>query len=225
MTAGRIRAGYALDGIFAGAVFAFAQMLTCSFSGRSPLLPFQLAASGLLGPRALSRENADVLVVGVVVFALVSSAMGLLYHRYSGVLSDALTRAGRLRPSASGPLFAMTLWFPVTLTARALLPWLLAAGHVYDAWLYVLCFGLPLGLFAARTERRQPVELKIVYSSTPPSSSRGATTATDPRSAPNARAKGAPPRSSRKRSPLEKRPPLRLLVKSPGTGPKSNGEQ
>lgn len=235
MNAGRKSAGYALDGIFGGFVFAFVQMLEASVSKQSALFPFEAAASTVLGRKAFLSPSGVTVAVGLAVYLTASIALGFLYHRQREIalLSRILTSSGRLRPSVMGLGFGLVLWAFVSVAVRIVYPWLAEAGPLYSFWMFAAFFGWPLGVFAARTERRQPVELKIVYSASAearPEPNRSAPRNSsvpaegrrpEPGSVTPSTATTRPAGKTRRKLPLagQKRPVLRLLVKTGDSGP------
>src|SRR5262249_12004997 len=91
---------------------------------------------------------------------------------------------------------------------------------LFSWWMLAGFFGLPLGLLAAKTERGQPVELKIVYSATAMRAPRPSA-APPPKTPPKEQRppKRTPPKGQRRRtSPLTNKGRLRLLPQASRDG-------
>src|SRR4051812_14762236 len=141
-------------------------MTVASATDLPPLYPLAAAASTLLGRSAVLAPHGPTLLLGLFVYAGVSMGLSLTYHlpKTSRLLSSLFTVRGRLRPAVSGILFGLLVWLALLLASK-IYPWFSQTPLLFSFWMLAGFFGLPLGLLAAKTERGQPVELKIVYSS------------------------------------------------------------
>jgi hypothetical protein len=159
---------YAGDGLAAGLAVLLAQMTVASVTNLPTLYPLAAAASSVMGRHALIESNGRTYLVGLATYFIVSLGLGLLFHasKAAAAMSSLLTTRGRLRPAVSGALYGLA-FFLVLLSVRSVFcPWLEDTPLVFSWWMLSGFFGVPLGLFAASTERRQPVELKIIYAGT-----------------------------------------------------------
>jgi hypothetical protein len=158
---------YAGDGIAAGLGVLFAQITTSSALRIPPLYPLAAAASTLLGRGALVQPSGLTLLLGMGLYLLSSVALGIVYHlpKTTTLLSACLLTRGKLRPAVSGAVYGIAVWLIIVTIGRPLYPWLADAPLLFSWWMLAVFYGIPLGVLAARTEQKRPVELKIIYSS------------------------------------------------------------
>jgi hypothetical protein len=203
---------YAGNGMAAGLAVLFAQVAISALARIPPLYPLAAAASTVLGRSARTKPEGTVLLVGLLVYLLMSLLLGLIYHlpKTSTLLSSLLTVRGRLRPAVSGAVYGLAVWLLFIAIVQPIYPWLSETPFITSFWVMIGCFGVPLGLLAKRTEQNRPVELKIIYSSS---------FLDPPKSAPPKRALSKPkppPRPSTKgpRRPSTKSGRLKLLTRA-----------
>jgi hypothetical protein len=158
---------YAGDGIAAGLGVLFAQITLASAVRLPPLYPLATAASTLLGHSALVEPTGMTLLLGFVVYLLSSLALGIVYHlpKTTTLLSACFLTRGKLRPAVSGAVYGISIWLLIVAIGRPLYPWLSENPLLFSWWMLAAFYGIPLGILAARTEQKKPVELKIIYSS------------------------------------------------------------
>jgi hypothetical protein len=151
-----------LYGIAAGGVFALAQLVASAVSdGLSAVRPFRLAASVVLGQRAVAGEASLGLVVavGLAVHLVVTAFWGLLYSFVDSRLTPDV-RPLLAFQAASGMLFGLGVWLiDFQFVARGYFPWFLEdTPQFLQALMHAAFYGLPLGVLFSAAERRR-VEL------------------------------------------------------------------
>lgn len=142
-------------GIFAGAVFAVAEMIAAAIMGNPVLMPFRMFSSVLLGRQGLEGPLGPALIVGTLFHFGFSALWGFAYSFIDARLSPEL-RMSWWAQAAVGALFGLFIWLvDFQVVARAFYPWFLEAPQFLQAVLHALCFGLPLGLVFALRERQR----------------------------------------------------------------------
>lgn len=142
-------------GVIAGILLAIAAVIAALIGGTSPLMPFRMFASVLLGSSALDTvAPATAVVVGGIIHLLLSGVFGVLYAALNARL-PLRTQTHFGKEAGLGALFGVALWFVnIQIIARILYPWFLDAPQFTQMLMHALVFGLPLGLMYARLERR-----------------------------------------------------------------------
>jgi hypothetical protein len=140
-------------GILAGAVFALAQVAAATQVGEPASAPLRQMAGLALGPGARSAEIAIAVLIGAFVNVVLSGACGLGF----GLVSLAEPEAMRRRPGVQlllGAIYGGLLWLvDDVLVAPHAYPWFLDASPGWQLVLHVVCFGAPLGIMSAASER------------------------------------------------------------------------
>lgn len=144
-------------GVVAGIFMAVVEMIVAAAQGVSLLLPFRLFASILMGEAALAETPASsTVIVGLFTHVVLSGLFGVIYAALSRSLSPA-SRVSWGVQAGIGLAFGLALWLVnFQIIARAAYPWFLDANQVVQAIVHAACYGLPLALLVAATERYSP---------------------------------------------------------------------
>jgi hypothetical protein len=143
-------------GLLAGLLFAIVKTIGAGAMGASPMIPWRMFASTVLGERALEQTPlGGTIVVGVLAHFVLSAIFGVIYsvaaHRF---LSDK-TRRSYAREAALGLLFGIGLYLVnFHVTARLLYPWFMTGNQGAQFIHHTVFFGLPLALLFTASERR-----------------------------------------------------------------------
>ncbi|HEY3352668.1 MAG TPA: hypothetical protein VGQ83_05435 [Polyangia bacterium] len=152
-----LREGFQM-GILAGVVFAIMEIVGAALAHASPLLPFRLFASVILGHGALTAPAVFAFMVGGVVHVIFSAAFGVVYGLVNG-WAGSETRTSWATQIVLGLVYGLVLWVvPFQLVGRVLSPAFLEADQMVQLLLHMVFFGLPLGLFYVMAERHAWVE-------------------------------------------------------------------
>lgn len=84
LRASRIIAGI-FAGIFAGVMMQIFGMIYCAIKGMDILAPTKIAAIPFLGGAAMAYGSASGVIVGLIVFFLLSSVLGAVYAHFTGI--------------------------------------------------------------------------------------------------------------------------------------------
>lgn len=142
-------------GLVAGAVMAATAIVINVAAGASPIGPFRLFATILLGQKALGDSVAagTAIVVGGAVHVGLSALFGTIYGLFNSRMSVD-TQTSYAAQAGMGVLYGVALWlFNFQIIARALYPWFAQTPQFLFLMLHALPFGLVLGLFYAGAER------------------------------------------------------------------------
>jgi len=146
-------------GIMAGIVYAASRMLASAAMHHSPLDPFRLFASVVLGPDVFSRLNIGLVVsLGIPLLLTLSFGFGLVYGlletRFAARYRNAIPHA------LLGASYGLGIWLVnYHLIAPNAYPWFLHEPQALVAVLHTVCFGVPLGLFYAAARHRDEERL------------------------------------------------------------------
>lgn len=145
--------------IFAGVIFALAEVTASALGNHSPWLPLRMFASVMIGKTALVGPAGPVSVfIGVLVHLVLSVGLGLLFDPIAARCSVA-TRASYGRMAGIGLGFGALVWLVnFQLVARLFYPWFLATPIATQLLLHAVFFGLPLALMYSTVERRSEAE-------------------------------------------------------------------
>jgi hypothetical protein len=151
-------------GLIAGITFGVGSVLVSALSGRPALLPLRLAASVVERRDAFAMSRAGAIALGASVHIVLAGFFGLTYGFFATDLRRE-TRTGETAQAIVGAAFGAALWaVNLQVLARAFWPWFLdlPAGPVLV--LHAACYGVPLGLLYALSERRtKPVQGPLAY--------------------------------------------------------------
>jgi hypothetical protein len=149
-------------GIVAGAIFAVIEVIGSAAMGMPALAPLRMFASILWGQEAMTATAiGSVVLVGALVHVVLSAIFGAIYGLIDSRFSD-LTQRNYGRQAAYGLLFGAALWFVnFQIIARLAFPWFLDAPQFMQLMLHAVCFGLPLGLMYAASERHTARQSRI----------------------------------------------------------------
>jgi len=153
------------SGLIAGVLFATAETITAAAIGESPVMPFKMFASVVLGAWALGSTSPAVLVAGGAVHLALSAFFGLFYGIYNSALTLETRRSLR-RQSLIGTAYGVLLWLVnFQVLARVLFrAWFLELPPGPQVVMHGLAFGLPLGLVYGLAERRvRAVQRPLAY--------------------------------------------------------------
>jgi hypothetical protein len=144
-------------GVIAGFIFAFAEIVASTWTGRPPLMPFRMFASIVLGPAALDAVTiGTAMLIGSGVHVLLSATFGSIYGVLIAGKSEE-TKRGVGPQTLLGILYGFALWFlNFQLIGRVACPWFLRAPQSLQAMLHAIFYGLPLALMYSAAERRVP---------------------------------------------------------------------
>lgn len=144
-------------GIVAAIVFALAEVVVAAITTGSPLMPFRMFASVVMGSSALEPAATGIgtaFVVGSLVHLALGALFGLAYGLFNAALSTE-TQTSMTREAIIGLSFGIALWLVnFHIIARAVFPWFLDTNQATQMLLHALFYGLPLGVMYAGAERR-----------------------------------------------------------------------
>lgn len=141
-------------GIIAGIVLGLVEIGGSAWGGLSAILPVRMSASILLGWAAIQNISDTIAwIAGVFIHLVLSAIFGLIFGWLNSGLSNAVRRNWPIQ-GILGMIYGFVLWLiNFQLIARHLYPWYLGLAQGYQAVLFALFYGLPLGLMFAAAAR------------------------------------------------------------------------
>lgn len=142
-------------GVGAGVVFAIVEVIAAVAMGMSPLTPFRMFASVVLGRAALETTAVgSAFIVGLITHLVLSAVFGVIYVALnSGTSLENRASAGR--QSAYGLIYGTLLWLVnFQVIARLVYPWFLGTNQIAQWLMHALAYGLPLAVMYALSWRR-----------------------------------------------------------------------